>query len=473
MDPATIGAAVSVGSSLLGALSGKGAAKTQERLAKDAVRIAGTAYSPVGISAPGGMGVTFGGGGAYGGGGSTGGNVVFPGTGSITQIAPGFRQVGKYGMQSDLGNVNLNYGDLADPRAQLGALAGQQSQNLGLQGLSPLQMLGLGLAGQGSQFAGVDSSTLNSLLGLTGGAMGQAFGGLNDAYNNPFQAALQQQLFGGAQGQFADAAQGFGDYRQNTLDLLRQQAAPEEERAFANLNQNLFSTGRMGTSGGALQTEAFARGLGQADLSRQLMAGQEARNAQTQALSVGTGLAGQGNALQGMQNEILQGAMSRFGSLAQLGQGLSNARQSQALNAGNYGEGLFGLGQQALTSPYAVQSAGLGNLANILGLTGDIQSQGIQLADLSRAFMQDQASSRQGQISATQGAVSGMTSGDRYKADLFNALGGAVGGTNPLGTLASAATTGFQNFFRPYSTTGNVFGSAQQELGGFDLSKGL
>ena len=436
-DPATMAAIASVGSSLLGGLAGGGAAKTQERLAKDAVRIAGTAYSPVNVTGFGGMGVNFGGSGA-GGTGGTGGDVIFPGAGSIKQIAPGYRQVGKYGIQSDIGQVGLNYGDLQDPRAALGSLAGQVSGSLGLQGLSPLQQLGLGLAGQGAGFAGVDAGTLNSLLGLTGAGTGNAFNEMLGAYQNPFQAALQQSLFGGAGQQFADAAQGFGDYRNQTLDLLRQEAAPQEERAFANLNQNLFSTGRMGTSGGALQTEAFARGLGQADLQRQLMAGQEARNAQTQALSVGTGLTGQGLGLQEMQNQILQGSLGRFNTMSQLASALSNQRQQQAFQGAQYGTSLFGLGAQAQTSPYDVLQKQLGGLGAVLDQTGAIQNQVFDFAELANTFMANQANSRQGQIAAAQNAGAGMSAGDRYKATLFGDLGSALGGLaggNPLGTL--------------------------------------
>lgn len=465
MDPATISAIASVGSSILGGLAGGGAAKTQERLAKDAVRIAGTAYSPISIFGPGGMGVSFGAGGTSGGGtgGFAQGDIIFPGAGDIRQIAPGYRQVGKYGIQSDIGSVNLNLGDLTNPRNQLGALAGQLSGNAGLQGLSPLQLLGIGLSGQGAQYAGVDASTLNSLLGLTGAGTGNAFNEMQGAYANPFQAALQQSLFGGAGQQFADASQGFGDYRQQTLDLLRQEAKPEEDRALANLQNTLFAQGRLGSSGGGLQMEAFARGLGQADLARQLAAGQEARAAQSQALNVGTGLAGQGLGLQEMQNNILQGSLGRFNVLASLAQNLSNARQSQAFQGAQYGTGLFGLGQQALTSPYAVQQAGpLESLSRVLGLSGDIQSQGVQLAELANLFMSNQASTRTGQATAAGTAGLGASAGDRYKADLFNSLGAALGGDNPLGT----ALGGIADLFRIKGTaTATPLGSNVPPVG--------
>lgn len=449
-NPQTLSAIASIGSSVLGGMSG-GSNKTPERLAKDAVRIAGTAYSPISVGTPTGQGITFGGspnvsgvayGEPYGASGTNQWqqNVEFPGAGKITQIAPGYRQVGKYGIQSDIGNVNLSYGDLTNPRLDLGALAGQLTGSAGLQGLSPLQLLGMGLAGQGSEFAGVDAGTLNSLLGLTGQATGYGTNALANAYQNPFQQGLMETLFSGAGNQFGDAARGFEDYRQSTLDLLRQQAQPQIERDTANFNNNLFATGQLGSTGGALRTEAFARGLGQADLDRQLAASEEARKAQTQSLAVGQDLGNFGSSLQELQNSILEGSVGRFNTLSSLAQSLSNARQQQALNAGEYGSGLVKLGEQAALSPYNVQQGALGNLEQVLRNAGLIQGQSIDLANLARQFMSDQANVRSGQASAaTAGASVPQTpsaSGALWTS-LASALGDRAGG-DPLGTLLDA-----------------------------------
>lgn len=80
------------------------------------------------------------------------------------------------------------------------------------------------------------------------------------------------------------------------LDLLRQLAAPEEARATQNLQQQLFSQGRLGGTGGAVQQEALARAQGQADLERTLASQDWARNNALQRFNAATGVIGSGQA---------------------------------------------------------------------------------------------------------------------------------------------------------------------------------
>lgn len=98
----------------------------------------------------------------------------------------------------------------------------------------------------------------------------------------------QNRLF--MQGQQTINQADYGNIARQELDLLRTQAQPFEERAQNRLNQTLFGQGRLGTTGGALQTEAFARGLGQADLDRQLQALGRADTLRQQDRSLGMGL---------------------------------------------------------------------------------------------------------------------------------------------------------------------------------------
>jgi hypothetical protein len=176
---------------------------------------------------------------------------------------------------------------------------------------------------------------------LAGGSAGMA----GSLMQNGFQQGLQQQLFGQA-GQMAGQTD-FSALRDQTLDTLRQQAQPFEERAFSSLQDNLFSTGRLGSSGGALQTEAFARGLGQADLQRQLSATGVAQQQQAQNANIANMFGGLGSNLAGLESDLLGQAFQRFGATSGLANDLNQARfgRGQAM----FGQGLAGLqGQQSI-----------------------------------------------------------------------------------------------------------------------------
>jgi len=470
MTWAAVGVAgVGAASSLMGASKAASAAKQQAKIAKNQIAIAGTAYSPINVTGPGGGGVNFtsGGGGAATGTG-TGGSVK-----GITDLGNGFRQVGKYGLQSNITGINASLGDLNPIRDSIVNSAGQLGGNLGLQGLSPLQSLGLGLAGQGAAGPNMDLGTLQSLQGLYGNTTGQQYNQYFNQANNPFQAGLQNQLFQGAQGQFQDAAQGFDQYRQQTLDQLRQQAQPFEDRAFGNLQQNLFSTGRMGSTGGGLQTEAFARGLGQADLQRQLQAGGEARNAQSQSLSVGSGLANQGSSIQSLQDQLLNGAFNRFGQSSQFAQGLSQDIYNRTLGSSqfgiNAGNGLFNLGQNAQLNPYTVQQGALNNLGAFLGQTQNLQQQAYAPVQLANTIMGNQANARTGQAGAVGDNIGALSGQQNMQASAFSQLGGALLGSQAGQKGIGAVFGGIKNLF---GQTGN---GQTDGLGGLQesLNRGL
>lgn len=176
------------------------------------------------------------------------------------------------------GTLQLNYGDLDPFRSGLLGLAqgsGDFAANAGI----PPEVLAA--AGRVEGAAGIPAS----LQAMFGGAAGMGMGGLGRAFSD---------LMG------RSGAGNFDSVYGDTLSRLRTQAQPFEDRAFQQLQQNLFGTGRMGTTGGGLQTEAFARGLGQADLDRQLQAGGEAR---TQM---------------GLDDTLLGNAFSRFSDTSRL-----------------------------------------------------------------------------------------------------------------------------------------------------------
>lgn len=419
---AVAGGAISVGGSLLSGSGGGGQAK------QDALQnlIAGTAFSPIGVSMPGGGGVTFGGGAPTGGGavgdggsvapGTYGQQVLDPRTGKpiISQMEDGMRALGsgKTGraFQSDIGNIGLNLGDLEPARAGLAGFTGQQAGQLGFNPFAGFDQLGAGLAGTGLQQAAGAGQGLDLMSLLAGQQLGGAVGDISN-FRNMFQDPLQQGILSSIQ----DASLTGEQAATRHLDLLRQQAQPFEERAFSDLNENLFGTGRIGTSGGALQTEAFARGLGQADLSRQLAASGEGRAATQQALAQATGLGG-------LQDSLLGNALSRFGGLTDLGARLSGQRFDQ-------GTGLFGTGLQAAGAPAAYQAGQLGNLTSALqGLTGLTNISTVP-ANLALQFMQSQANTRINQASGMGGQVNAGDLSRAATGSTLADLGGAVAGS--------------------------------------------
>lgn len=209
-------------------------------------------------------------------------------------------------------------------------------------------MGGQNIQSQANQGLGALQNMFGGAAGLAGDALGQA-GALG---SGGFQRGLQDQLFGQA-GALAGQTD-FSSLRDQTLNTLREQAAPFEQRAFSNLQDNQFATGRLGSSGGALQTEAFARGLGQADLSRQLQATGVAQQQQMQNANIANMFGGLGQNIRGLEDNLLNNAFSRFGQTSGLAADLNN----QMFNRGGamWNQAIAGLGAQS------------GLLQNLLGM---------------------------------------------------------------------------------------------------------
>ncbi|MHC4302755.1 MAG: hypothetical protein ACYS7Y_36310 [Planctomycetota bacterium] len=294
---------------------------------------------------------------------------------------------------------------------------------------NPFSTSGFGGAGG---LAGGQAAQLAAMGQFPGAAFGQlgalgqqAFGRAQDIGAGGFQRVLQNQLFGRA-GELAGQTD-FTGLRDQTLGTLRQQAAPFEERAFGGLQENLFATGRLGSSGGALQTEAFARGLGEADLSRQLQATQVAQTQQAQNAALARQFGGMGAGLAGLEDKMLGSAFQRFGGTAGLGADL----QRQLFGQGStiFAQGLQGLaGQQSIMDSIL----GLGTFGANLGAqraSTDIAAAGGQAqvmaqqgpsgGDLTGAFLSQ----------AGQGIAGGGANG------LFNSIGGFFGGGGGGGSI--------------------------------------
>lgn len=275
-----------------------------------------------------------------------------------------------------------------------------------------------------------------------GGGLGIAQQGLSQAASG-IAPGLRNQVLGLAGQQFADIGNG-QQAADNQLALLRQQAQPFEERAFSSLQDSLFSTGRLGSTGGALQTEAFARGLGQADLSRQLAASQEGRAYQQNAANLGQGLAQTGFNEASLSGSLLNNAFSNFGNLAQLSGNLEQSRfgqtQSSQQNAfsqlgqlfqNQMGASAFGQSSQGQALQNALAAFGAGNAV-----------EGIPLDFLNAAAQSEQA--RSSSYLGGAGVTGGLNFGQGS-----DAIGSAFSG------LAGAAQNGgLSSFLQQFGRSG-------------------
>jgi hypothetical protein len=245
----------------------------------------------------------------------------------------------------------------------------------------------LGAYGALNEYGMPDEALYQNAMGQLG-QYGNLFGNLAGmAGNNPYaqqQMALGQQ-FMGAQ------APSYDQVAAQRLGLLREQAAPFENRAYNSMQNKLFSQGRLGSTGGGRDIEAFARGLGQADTSRQLdsmgfaeqLYGRDQQNALAQR-QMGANLfsGGVGNWMQGINSA---------GQLGQLGMGAATGQYNLGMGWNNAGYGraqdrlartseMFGFGQD-IAGAGAQQAGTWMNLLS--GLTGEqskMYEQGLRAA---------------------------------------------------------------------------------------------
>lgn len=395
----------------LGAMEGRKANKEAKKAQGVAMSVANQAFTPINVSGPGGAGVIFGG--REGGDGTQGQPI--PGT---PYFSDGFGgKIDKDGLEvvagsrgrvrrSNIGSAQLSAGDLEGLRAGLvGQATASQAQGAGLD----QNTLGLlaNLQGASGQFGDAGLQGLGNLQQLANTGVGLSAMGLADASD------FAGQLRGQAQNAFGSLPGTQQQSTAETLGLLRQQAQPFEERAFSNLQDNLFATGRLGTTGGGLQTEAFARGLGQADLGRQLAASGEGRAAQQAQLGLGTGLASQ-------QDALLSNAMNRFQGMSGLSQNLGRDRFSRTNDIAN--ENFQRAGALLTSAPQflqqAIESTQLSNIGQGLQNIGDINQNALNQAQFAQQLMTQQAANRSG------AKVPGQAP-DMYTANLLGQLGGA------------------------------------------------
>lgn len=273
--------------------------------------------------------------------GGFGGNVTF-GPGGQNGLFTGDQQFQQFGQQLGQQGANLLGGGLFGSN-QFQSAFGQNDIAGGLaQAQGSLQQ-------QMNPFFGSGAFQQNA---ANVNALGSQFAQQTAAGPQDFSGGLQQNLF--AQG--AANQQAAGDQSQlfnSSLSTQRQAAQAGQDRLFNKLQDRLFATGQLGSTGGAGQLEGLFNSFNQADLGFQ----QNAFNqAQQQQQFLGN-LGGQ---------QIAQGQGFLGQNLGQFNQGANQAAQFAGLGGQFEGQG-FG---QNLASLQQNQSAGNQRLQNAMGLFG-------------------------------------------------------------------------------------------------------
>lgn len=296
------------------------------------------------------------------------------------------------------------------------------SQNLA-RGAGAYANTAFGGMGQGFNPAMLGLGGLDSLFGRNSSVGDANYMDMLSQMRNGFQRPLQNTAFMGAANQLRDASMGGEDARMRTLDLLRSQAAPFESRALDDLQNRQFGMGQLGSSGGALQTEAFARGLGQADLDRQLQAAQEGRNFQNNAMGLAQGMTGMGSGLASQEQDLLNSAFGRFANIQGMNLDLNRERFSRSA----YGTML----------PFQLDAARLGNISGALGLRSGLQDSALQMFQAGLGGAQAGANARIGSGSNIAGIVGspnfGM--GGLLSAGAIGQVGSAMMGGQSAGDI--------------------------------------
>jgi hypothetical protein len=366
------------------------------------------------------------------------------------------------------GQMEYSLGDLEQARAGLSSFANGSISQLGQAGMPA------GVTNAANQLNAARSPFIDTNLGqldAMGGSVNNQFNAASQALTQQsqqgFQQGLQNTAFAGAGNQLASLNQTYGQAYDNTLGNLRQQAGVQNERNFANLNQNLFATGRMGTSGGGLQTEAFARGLAQADAGYQLQAQQQAQMAQQNQLGLAQGMTGIGSGLASQQNDLLNSAFNRFTQTAGLNADINNQRFQRSMygNEMAYARAQENLGTQMQLAGFPAQLQGqqLNNAMSALQGQASLQNQGLQNFNMAFNTAQAEANARVG-AGSNMAAIVGSPSfgaGGAQQAAMYGQIGSAlINNSDRIGAALGGlfGRGGMQN-------TGNNWGNMATQSG--------
>lgn len=364
------------------------------------------------------------------------------------------------------GTMEMSLGDLEQARRGLTAFGTNSMPTAGNQLPQGVYNAAQSLNSDRNGMIDPGRGQLDAMNNTANNQFNQASQALTQQQNQGFQTGLQNTAFAGAGNQLSSLNQTYDQVYGNTLGNLRTQANEQNTQQFANLNQNLFSTGRMGTSGGALQTQAFAKGLASADAGYQLQAQQQAQMAQQNQLGLAQGMTGIGSGLRSQQEELLNNAFGRFGQSMQMNSDLNNQRFQRSMydNETRYARGQENLGTQMQLAglPAQLQGQQLNNSLAALGGQNALNQQGLSNYNASLATAQAAANARLGSgsnMAAIAGSPSFGAAGQQNAAmygqigsaliqnsgQISNSLGRAFGGVqspDAWGALDSALASG-------------------------------
>lgn len=297
--------------------------------------------------------------------------------------------------------------------------AGFQQWASGLGGMFP------GLFSGAMDASQVDPSALNAYTANMGGLAGQmqgAFSGANLAGMNILGGAAPgsaeaNSMFGLGQSMMG---RNYNDVFNQRLGLLREQAQPFEDRAANSFLSRQYAMGRMGSTGGGRDTEAFARGLAQADTTRQLDAMNLSESLYGRDQAMGAGLMGTG----------LQGLLSGFQSQTGAAQGLLGLGGSLGSTLGN----IYGAGYGAQTAYGDLVNSRaqqrMSNASTLFGFGNQLGQQDLTNAGSLQGMTQDmyQALLEQGRMGMQAGQIRMGTGAPTQSGGWQSALGGALQG---------------------------------------------
>lgn len=376
------------------------------------------------------------------------------------------------------GQVNTALtGGLNTANTNLGNFAGQQSNIANsFNGAAPANIQNAINSQAQQQAPQGTQGALNAQGQLQVGVQGSQLGLMNQGQNQ-LNNPLTQNLQGAAQNQLNTAGSDFTNTYNTQLAALNQQLALPAAQAQSQLNDAEFGRGQLGTSGGALQTQAFATGLGQAFMGNQNQAYNQAMNAQNSATNNAATLNGAANQNLNTANSLLANAYGQFNNTSALNTNTANSifnQNSQISQLGNqYGQ--QNLNNQITSAALPAQLAGAYGANANSAITGAGNLNNLDMSGFNAALG---AGTQQGNQynNAMSNAAKVVSSGQTTNGltGIGNLVNG-IGGNNLLsgiGSVFSGLTSGGGGNNSPvttdygqYATTGdNSIGSEMGDL---------
>jgi hypothetical protein len=243
------------------------------------------------------------------------------------------------------------------------------------------------------------NNSLNASMGMQQAGIGSLFGYGNQMMGGQGPGMSQaRRMFSEGRGMLGERPeQSYQDVAQGRVDLLREQAAPFENRAQNAMFDKLNKMGQMGMPAGMRNMEAFAGELGRADLARQMEGQNLAESLYGRDLQyslgrnqIGAGMMGQGmgGMLQGMGlgldayqsgvnaiPNLANMANMKFGGNMMFSDAINARAQQRMGNAVN----MFGFGSDAQSQDLQQALAAMGGYQNLQGGQLDLMRLGAQL----------------------------------------------------------------------------------------------